>query len=79
MKVYVLIVEDRHSDTDVQVFASADLAVARAKAVAAKYARSPEDIEERQIAGWIYFANYSCESDSVRVVEREVTDGPAEG
>jgi hypothetical protein len=35
-----------------------------------------QDFEEKQIEGWLYYATYSCESDSVWVTERTI-DEPA--
>lgn len=72
MKVYVLIIDDRHADTDTEVFADKDKAIERARALAKEYCRHEEDYEEKQIADWIFHVEYSCESDSVTVHEREV-------
>ena len=72
MKVYVLLINDRHADPEIQVFTTPEAAIAAAKAAVTEYARHSEDIEEKQIADWLYFATYSCENDYVRVTECEI-------
>ena len=77
MKVYVVIIEDRHSDTDVVVFSSEYEAVEYATGTAKKYCRHPEYFKESLNdamikSGWKYHATYSCEGDNVRVLEREL-------
>ncbi len=72
MKVYVLVIEDRHSDTDVRVFADKDKAIESARKLAQEYCRFVEDYQEKQIADWVFHVEYSCEGDSVTVHEREV-------
>lgn len=83
MKIFCVIIEDRHTDTDVQVFSEAQAALDYARSWAKESATHDEDYEEQQITegmaedGWIFFAEYSCESDSVRVVVRGL-DGEEE-
>lgn len=72
MKLYVLLIEDRHCDPQVRLFQDRDKAVATAIQVAEEYCHEKGDIEMLNVAGWIYFATYSCEGDSVRVTEEEV-------
>lgn len=72
MTVYVVLIEDRHADAGVEVFASETAAVEHARAFAKKYALRPEDYQEKRIADWVFYASYSCESDSVRVERKEV-------
>lgn len=70
-KVYILLIDDRHCDTEVRVYADKDTAIATAKELAHEYDRFG-DYEERQIDGWLFYARYSCEGDHVRVEEKEL-------
>lgn len=78
MEVYVVIIKDRHSDTEVQVFSDPDIAVNKARELAKEYCRHLEDFEESKLNnymtqdGWLYHAVYSCEGDNIRVVKRVV-------
>jgi 2C-methyl-D-erythritol 2,4-cyclodiphosphate synthase len=72
VKVYALIIDDRHSDTDVQVFSIAEAAVDAANAIATKYAYRPEDIQGENIDGFLLWIRYGVEGDHVAVVEREL-------
>jgi len=70
--LFAVIVEDRHCDVQVEVWDNKKAAVARAKSIAHEYCRYDDDYAEEQIADWIFYARYSCESDSVRVVQVEL-------
>jgi hypothetical protein len=78
--VYVVIIEDRHVDTDVEVYSSQALAILRAGQLAMLYMRHPveaDDIDwglnESMVRnGWMWYCRYSCEGDSVRVLHREI-------
>lgn len=71
--VFALVIEDRHSDTGVEVWTDREAAIARAKALATEYAGyNGGPVEESTIPGWEYYACYSCENDSVRVVKVKV-------
>ena len=73
MKIYVIVVEERHTDVEVKVYADALLAVEEARGLAKSYCRYEEDYEESDVKGWLFHAQYSCESDSVvTVVEKEL-------
>jgi hypothetical protein len=69
MKVYVAIWEDRHSDTEVRVFADKQSAIDWAKTTARKYADTPA---ESKVSDWVYFVQCSPESDSISVRECDV-------
>jgi hypothetical protein len=69
--VYVALISDRHSDPEPEVFASADAAIQYAKDCAAKYSLDGT-YEQTDIPGWLFYATYSPESDSVRVQAKEV-------
>lgn len=75
--VYAVMVFERHSDPDVEIFTSEPAAVARAREIAEDYARSPEDIEEPDDHyGWLYYAGWGTEGDHVWVDRREVKEAP---
>lgn len=71
MKIYVVIWEDRHTDTDAFVFSTAEKAIEFAKAKAREYDRYGY-FEEKVIKGWLYYACYSTEGDNLRVIECEM-------
>ena len=72
MKVYVSINEDRHYDTQVEVFTDLDQAIEYARTKAKEYACGPEDYKEHEIEGWLFCADYSVEGASFHLVEREL-------
>ena len=74
MRIYIVIIEDRHSDMEVLPFSSADDAVKFAKKTARAYCRHGKVVAGLNDAmkkdGWLYYGQYSCENDNVRVLER---------
>lgn len=70
--VYLAIIEDRHTDVQVEVFLSEESAVKYAKEYAVSHSRSGQ-IEEQELNdtmrsnGWLYHAPFSCEGDYVMV------------
>lgn len=75
MDIYIVILEDRHIDSQVYPFIDPDEAVKFARNLAKENCRFQEDYEEHDYGkddGWLFFANTSCESDSVRVVTAEL-------
>ena len=80
MTIYVVMVEDRHTDTEVHLFSTPEKAIAYAQGVlddnseSAKYVDSEERMSEEDLraAGWLFFGLYSPEGDCVWVVPREV-------
>ncbi len=72
MKLYVSINEDRHYDTQVEVFTTAVGAIDYAYDKAKEYCRSPEDYKEHEIEGWLFCADYDVEGASFHVVETEL-------
>lgn len=75
--VYVAMVNDRHTDPEPEVFATAEAAIAYARQEAQEGNRHPEDYAERDPppAGWLFSATYSVEGDSVWVLAKEVRHG----
>lgn len=72
MKIYVAMINDRHTDPEPYMFSTAEAAIEYARRCAHEYAHQPEDVEEDEIGGWLYYASYSGESDSVWVIEKEL-------
>ncbi len=72
MQVFVAIIEDRHTDVDIELFPTAEEAIEYAKECVQGNARHPENIEEETIQGCLYYCRYSSEGDCVSVVEKEL-------
>jgi hypothetical protein len=68
--VWVVMIEDRHSDVDALPFSTEEAAVAKARDSV------PDDAEEEQLTtaarrdGWVLFLSYGTEGDCVRVIKR---------
>lgn len=71
MKVYLVIIEDRHEDVWVEVYATAEAALERAREVVEEYDFTPEE-PDLEIPGWLFNTTLSDEGDCVRVEEAEV-------
>lgn len=71
MKIYIVIWQDRHTDTEAFVFSTAEKAIEFAKTKAGEFDRYGY-FEEKVIKGWLYYVCYSCEGDSLRVIESEM-------
>ena len=77
--VYVVLIQDRHTDPEVEVFANPVDAIDYAeKEVREGAGKFPEDIEILELTpgmladGWVFAGIYSCEGDSVTVMKRQV-------
>ena len=73
--IYIVVLNDRHIDTQVTPFASAEAAISDAKRQASDLCRYPEDYHEEPelcTESWIFSATYSCEGDHVHVVKTEL-------
>jgi hypothetical protein len=75
MRIYVVMVADRHADPVPYLFTDPDVAVAYARQWAREHSLDGE-IEEDDIDGWLYYATYSVESDSVWVLAKDVDARP---
>lgn len=73
MKVYVVVLEDRHADVDVRVFAKDVDAVEYATSTAISYGDGVTDTmnDSMERAGWLYHASRE-DSFSIRVEPKEV-------
>ena len=72
MKIYNVIIKDRHTDTTASPFLDKQESIAFARMKAKEYCSFPEDYKEETFAGWLFYARYSCEGDSVWVTEHEI-------
>jgi hypothetical protein len=71
-RVFVVLIEDRHADVDVEVYTDRDKAIARGRELAKEYCRYEDDYEENTNPAWLFNATYSCEGDNITVYEREL-------
>jgi hypothetical protein len=74
LKVFIVIVEDRHCDVLAYPFFDKDAAINEAKRIAKQYASNDfyEEHDYGRGEGWLFYANYSVEGDCVRVIETNV-------
>lgn len=72
MKLYVAMVNDRHTDPYCRVFATPEEAIGFARATAKEFCHFKDDYSEETVGGWLFYARYSCEDDSAWVVEQEL-------
>jgi hypothetical protein len=77
MKIYIVIIENHHADTDAMPFLTEAAAISYAKQIALEYCRNEDDyakgIRNSTIKdGWLWRANYACEGDNIRIIERDV-------
>jgi len=66
MKIFNVLVSDRHKDPEIYNFRFEADALAFARKVAKEH-YSLKNINEEQIAEWILFIETSCEGDYIRV------------
>ena len=79
-ELFVVIIEDKHCDTDAEVFRTEAAAVTYAVNQVPESYDPIEDVAERDAEltegmkrdGWVLYLPYSCEGDNVRVVKREL-------
>lgn len=81
MKAYAVLVMERHSDPDVELFALERDAVTCARAIVRQYAHPeyPDDVDETLTdsmskGGWLYYGTWSPEGEYVIVIEREIQE-----
>jgi hypothetical protein len=71
-KMYIVLIEDRHADVDVELFQNIAPALARAKFLANEYARDPDDVEVVENKYCVRRYEYSCEGDAVTILDRVI-------
>lgn len=69
MKVYIVMVKDRHTDPEPYPFLTAESAIRFARGYLAPYG---DEVGECEVDGWLFYASYSSEGDAIWVVEKEV-------
>ncbi len=77
MKIYNVLIKDRHTDPIIHNFTDKDVAINFARQNAKEFCRFPEDLKETNYnpekdSGWILLIEYSCEDDYVRISEGEL-------
>jgi hypothetical protein len=80
-EVWIVLVEDRHTDVNAIPFSSEEAAVTRARKEATANAWHPDDVEwnaelntAMRADGWVLYLPYGTEGDKVRVVKRQMDD-----
>jgi hypothetical protein len=71
MKIYIVMINDRHSDPEPYPFETAEAAIDFARNQARELCRHGEP-EETEIRGWLFHSRFSVEGDSVWVVAKEL-------
>jgi hypothetical protein len=70
--VWIVLIEDRHSDVDARPFSSEEAAIAVARSLVPDSAEEePLNDAERQ-DGWLLLLIYGTEGDRVRVIRRSL-------
>lgn len=74
MKVYVVMVEDRHIDHELSIFTAAEMAIAYAEKEAKSRAQNYDfevSVDEEMVATerWLYYAFFSGKDDCIHVQE----------
>lgn len=78
MVLYAVLINERHSDEDIELYGDEQRAKAVAYATAEQFASDPSYIEELELTdgmredGWVYQVRWSPEEDFARVLRREV-------
>jgi hypothetical protein len=75
MKIYVVLIHDRHTDTEVHAYTTPDAAIDFAREIAHERAHADHDeVIEENIEDRLYFATYCIEGDHVEVFETELNE-----
>lgn len=86
--IYIVMIEDRHYDTEAHPFSTPERALDFAKAYLADHADSaahvdPEDAsmsaEDLTEVGWLFYAQYSVEGDCIWVLPKVIDEEPSDG
>jgi hypothetical protein len=76
MDLYVVVWEDRHTDTTVHLFTRPGAAITWAKQQAREHLRHSELRESYTTPGWLYYANYA-EGGRIWVIKKAIFGGAA--
>lgn len=72
--MFIVVIEDRHTDVEVHLFNDMSEAVKFAYQQATESARGDDDVEINDYPGWVFHCTYSLEGDCAWVVERNPED-----
>ena len=70
--IYIVVHDDRHTDTEIHAFKKRDDAVRFARQIAIDYCKFEECYNEESYDSYEFFSTYADEGDCVYVVEAEV-------
>lgn len=70
-EVYLVILEDRHTDVQVEVYQRVEDALERFNKIVKDYGYTPDE-PDGPMTGWLANATLSCEGDCVRVKQVKV-------
>ena len=87
MKIYVLMIQDRHTDPEAYLYSTLEKAIGAANTyLSACDVQENVDSEDRNMstedlatAGWLFFARYSTEGDCVWIYAADVDSDDAPG
>lgn len=71
--IYIVVLEDRHIDAQLEAFTDRAKAIARARELAGSYLDPRDLLEENTDPTWEVHLTYSCEGDRVWVKEVALT------
>ena len=72
MEIWIVLIEDRHSDVDPVPFSSEERAAAYARSQVDDGDLPAELNDAMRKAGWVLYIPYGTEGDRVRVIKRTV-------
>lgn len=70
MDIYLVVLEDRHIDVQIEAYTNRDVAITRAQEIEEDY--DLDGVDQYPYLGAEYNKNLSCESDIVYVLKREL-------
>ena len=76
MEVWIVLIEDRHSDVEALPFSSEELAVTAARSAAPDDALDAVLTTGMRRDGWVLYIPYGPEGDCIRVVKRTMDEVP---
>lgn len=78
MDVWIVLIEDRHSDVEALPFSSEERAVEYARVMGERSdgAQSAELTPGMRQDGWVLYVPYGTEGDDIRVVKRTMDEVP---
>lgn len=70
--MFVVLIEDRHVDINVELFEELDDAILYAKETANEYCQNKEDYKEIKIDTCLFYVEFSCEGDNIHIIEKNI-------